>query len=180
MPDKARVAVFVSGRGTNMAALLYASRLPGCPYEIGLVASNDPEAEALTLAEAEGVASRVRFLGWRTDRAALLRTADAVLVPSRHEPFGNVVVNAWAHDVPVIASLSEGPQALIAPGDDGLLTPIGDSAALAQAITSLLADSMLSARLVMGGQQKVAAEFSEPAVRGQYIEVFNTLLAQRR
>ena len=49
MPDKARVAVFVSGRGTNMAALLYASRLPGCPYEIGLVASNDPEAEALTL-----------------------------------------------------------------------------------------------------------------------------------
>ena len=40
-----------------MAALLYASRLPGCPYEIGLVASNDPEAEALTLAEAEGVAT---------------------------------------------------------------------------------------------------------------------------
>ena len=40
-----------------MAALLYASRLPGGPYEIGLVASNDPEAEALTLAEAEGVAT---------------------------------------------------------------------------------------------------------------------------
>ena len=40
-----------------MAALLYASRLPGSAYEIVLVAANDPEAEALTLAEAEGVAT---------------------------------------------------------------------------------------------------------------------------
>ncbi len=57
MPDKAKVAVFVSGKGTNMAALLYASRLPGAAYDIVLVAANDPQAEGLTLAEAEGVAT---------------------------------------------------------------------------------------------------------------------------
>lgn len=57
MADKARVAVFVSGTGTNMAALLYASRLPDCPYEVVLVAANDPGAGALALAEAEGVAT---------------------------------------------------------------------------------------------------------------------------
>ncbi len=55
MPDKAQVAIFVSGAGTNMAALLYASRLPGCPYEICLVASNDPEAGGLALAQDERV-----------------------------------------------------------------------------------------------------------------------------
>lgn len=55
MPDKAKVAVLISGRGSNMAALLYASRLPACPYEIVLVASNDPEAAGLKLAQAEGV-----------------------------------------------------------------------------------------------------------------------------
>lgn len=55
-PNPARVAVFISGAGTNMAALLYASRLPDCPYRIVLVASNDPKAEGLALAEAEGVA----------------------------------------------------------------------------------------------------------------------------
>lgn len=55
MAETAKVAVFVSGKGTNMAALLYASRLPACPYEIVLVAANDPEAEALVLAAAEGV-----------------------------------------------------------------------------------------------------------------------------
>ncbi len=52
---RARVAVLISGRGSNMAALLYASRLPDCPYEIVIVASNDPEAAGLVLAKAEGI-----------------------------------------------------------------------------------------------------------------------------
>jgi formyltetrahydrofolate-dependent phosphoribosylglycinamide formyltransferase len=55
MSARAKVAVFLSGSGTNMAALLYASRLPDCPYEIVLVLSNNPEAGGLALAEAEGV-----------------------------------------------------------------------------------------------------------------------------
>lgn len=57
MAEKAKVAVFISGTGSNMAALLYASRLPGCPYEIVLVAGNDPDAPGLALAAAEGVAT---------------------------------------------------------------------------------------------------------------------------
>ncbi len=55
MPEKAKVAVLISGSGTNMAALLYASRAANCPYEIVLVGSNNPEAGGLQLAEAEGV-----------------------------------------------------------------------------------------------------------------------------
>ena len=54
---KARVAVLISGSGTNMAALLYASRQPDAPYEVVLVASNDPAAGGLKLAAAEGVAT---------------------------------------------------------------------------------------------------------------------------
>jgi formyltetrahydrofolate-dependent phosphoribosylglycinamide formyltransferase len=52
-----KVAVLISGSGTNMAALLYASRAADCPYEIVLVAANDPEAKGLRLAKAEGVAT---------------------------------------------------------------------------------------------------------------------------
>ena len=54
---KARVAVLISGSGTNMAALLYAAKHPDCPYEIVLVASNNTDAAGLTLAKAEGVAT---------------------------------------------------------------------------------------------------------------------------
>ena len=55
--SRAKVAVLISGGGTNMAALLYASRAEDCPYEIVLVASNNPDAGGLKLAEAEGVAT---------------------------------------------------------------------------------------------------------------------------
>ncbi|MBX9642706.1 MAG: phosphoribosylglycinamide formyltransferase [Novosphingobium sp.] len=57
MAERAKVAVLISGSGTNMAALLYASRASDCPYEVVLVASNNPEAGGLKLAEAEGVAT---------------------------------------------------------------------------------------------------------------------------
>lgn len=57
MADKAKIAVLISGAGTNMAALVYASRMPESPYEVVLVASNDPEATGLKLAEAEGIAT---------------------------------------------------------------------------------------------------------------------------
>lgn len=60
MPDKARVAALLSGNGTTMSALLYAAKLPGCPYEIVLVASNAPEAPGLRIAEAEGIATFAR------------------------------------------------------------------------------------------------------------------------
>lgn len=53
--NKAKIAVFISGTGTNMAALLYASRLPGSPYEIVLVASNIASAQGLALARIEGI-----------------------------------------------------------------------------------------------------------------------------
>ena len=51
----AKVAVLISGAGTNMAALLYAAKLAGCPYEIVLVASNNPDAEGLKIAATEGI-----------------------------------------------------------------------------------------------------------------------------
>lgn len=53
---KTRVGVLISGRGSNMAALIYAARAPDCPFEIVLVASNVPGAPGLQLARAEGVA----------------------------------------------------------------------------------------------------------------------------
>lgn len=61
MPEKAqakaKVACLLSGNGTTMSALLFHSRLPNCPYEIVLVASNVPDAPGLRIAEAEGIAT---------------------------------------------------------------------------------------------------------------------------
>ncbi len=55
MAERARVAILISGRGSNMAALIYAARADDCPYEIALVTGDRPDAPGLPLAEAEGV-----------------------------------------------------------------------------------------------------------------------------
>jgi phosphoribosylglycinamide formyltransferase-1 len=55
MAERARVAVLISGRGSNMAALIYAAKASDCPYEVVLVTGDRPDAPGLQLAEAEGV-----------------------------------------------------------------------------------------------------------------------------
>lgn len=56
-PERAKVACLLSGNGTTMSALLYHAKLPDCPYEIVLVASNVPDAPGLKIAQAEGIAT---------------------------------------------------------------------------------------------------------------------------
>lgn len=130
------------------------------------------EGKLKSLAEALGVADRVRFLGWRTDAPALYRAADVCVFPSRYEPLGNVVIQCWAHGLPVVAAESQGPKALIETGDDGLLVPVDDPAALAASVRRLLDDPMLKIRLAEGGLARVEGEFGEAAVVAQWRALF--------
>jgi len=74
---KARVAVLISGAGTNMAALLYAAKAETCPYELVLVASNAPDAPGLAIAEAEGIAT------WSLSHKGMTRDAFDALVDAQ-------------------------------------------------------------------------------------------------
>ncbi|HUJ99209.1 MAG TPA: glycosyltransferase, partial [Stellaceae bacterium] len=111
---------------------------------------------------------RVRFLGWRDDTAALMAAADVVVVPSRREPLGNVVIEAWAAGVAVAATASEGPGALITDDETGVLVPVDDARALAAAMRRLAQDKALAARLTAAGRAAYDAEFSETRVVALY------------
>jgi glycosyltransferase involved in cell wall biosynthesis len=144
--------------------------LPGAYLWIAGVGALEDQLK--TLAQSLGVLDRVRFLGWRADPSALYRAADVCLFPSRYEPLGNVVIQAWAHGLPVIAAASQGPGALIRDGDDGLLVPVDDHDALAEKTAALLADPMQRIRLIQNGHARVEAEFSQDAVVGQWRGLF--------
>ena len=65
------------------------------------IAGEGPLRERLEQRAAQcGITERIRFLGWRDDGPALMAAADALVCSSRHEPLGNVVIEAWAHDCP--------------------------------------------------------------------------------
>lgn len=140
------------------------------------IAGEGPDRAMLVqLAKDLGIANRVRFLGWRTDRSALYRAADICVFPSRTEPFGNVIVEAWAHGLPLITAASTGPAWLTRDGEDALVAPIDDAEGLAERMRAVLSSKELAEKLVRNGRKRIEQEFSEKAVVGQYITMFETV-----
>lgn len=144
------------------------------------LAGDGPEEKSLLdLAHELDVLARTRFLSWRADPAPLFAAADAVVVPSRREPLGNVVIEAWARAKPVVASLSEGPRQLIESGKNGLLVPVDDPKALAFALRHVLDESSLKRGLGEAGYETYRNRFTEEAVVRQYLDLFARLTAGR-
>ena len=133
--------------------------------------------ELETMAENLGVRPRVRFLGWREDTAALFAACDMFVCPSRHEPLGNVVVEAWAQEKPVVAADSLGPGTLIEDGQTGVLVPVDDPVMLARAIRYVLNDENLLPHISRQGRAAYEARFTESIVVGQYFQFFEKVLA---
>ena len=138
--------------------------LVGLPGVYSWIAGEGPlEADLKAQAERLGVADRVRFLGWRTDRASLLAACDAVAFPSRYEPFGNVTIEAWAAKKPLVVADAAGPKATVTNEVDALLVPKDDPAALREALRRVLEDAELAKKLVENGTRSYEANFTKPA-----------------
>jgi glycosyltransferase involved in cell wall biosynthesis len=130
-----------------------------------MLAGEGPERGALeSLAGELGIAARVHFLGWRRDVGALLAASEMLIVPSRIEPLGNVVLEGFSAARPVVATAADGPRELIEDGRTGLLVPIGDHRALAGAIAGLLADSARAAAIGAAGRAAFEAHHAEAPV----------------
>ncbi len=138
------------------------SRLPRAH---AVIAGEGPERARLTrLARRQGVADRLHLTGWRNDTGALLAAADVLVCPSRTEPLGNVVLEAWSARRPVVAASAEGPSELIDPGKTGLLVPPDDPARLADALATVLEDASQAAALAEAGRARYEACFAEAPV----------------
>jgi len=135
-----------------------------------LLAGDGPEAAALKeLAETCGLAGRIAFLGWQEQPQAVIRAADIFVCPSRHEPFGNVIAEAFATETPVIATASKGACELIAPDETGLLVPVDDVRALSDAIGQLAADKRAREQLAAAGYKLWQQRFTRRAVTANWL-----------
>ena len=134
-----------------------------------VVAGDGPERGTLAgLADRCGLGERLHLLGWREDTGGLLKTADVLVCASRVEPLGNVIIEGWAARRPVVAAAAEGPRELVHDGEDGLLVPIDDPKALAEAIRRVLEDRSRVEALATAGRVRYETEFSEPPVLARW------------
>lgn len=137
------------------------------------VAGDGPSrGEYERLAASLGLSGRVRFLGWRNDRRALLEACDIVVLPSRYEPFGTVIVEAWAMCRPLLATLADGARQYVTDGRTGLTCPIDDVPALATGLARLAMDRDLRARLAAGGHAAYLADFTREIVTDRLLSCY--------
>ncbi len=136
------------------------------------------QKELETLAAKLGIESRVRFLGWRTDRGALLKAADICAMPSNYEPFGTVILEAWSAKVPFVACESAGPAAHIVNEHNGMMVPINDAPALGAAIRRVLDDNALQEKMVANGYAEYIASFTKEAVTQRWLAHYQHLLSK--
>jgi glycosyltransferase involved in cell wall biosynthesis len=161
----------------NKAFDVLLSALAHVPRVSLTLAGEGPEARALrNHARQCGVEERVDFIGWQNDLPALFAQVDILICPSRHEPLGNVILDAWAHGVPVIAAASEGPRQLISDRQNGLLVPVDDALALAEAIRMLTRSDTLRASLGIAGRSAYETNFSENHAVDAYLGFFEKVL----
>ncbi len=174
-PDEATLLLALGRLHPNKGFDVLLHALVQVPGAVLWLAGTGPLATELpTLAARLGVAGRVRFLGWRRDVASLLAAADVLVCPSRHEPLGNVVIEAWAQQTPVVAAAAAGPAALVRDSESGLLVPIDDADDLAAAIARMIAAPDLAARLVAAGRSVFEATFAEAAVVPRYLSFLDS------
>jgi hypothetical protein len=137
------------------------------------LAGEGPERERYeALAENLGVGGRVRFLGWRTDRKSLLAACDVCALPSRYEPFGTVMAEAWSMRKPLVATRAAGARQYVTDGGSGLLCDIDDVAGLADALRRAVTDTALRARIVAGGWAVYEAEFERTRVVDTLLDTY--------
>lgn len=164
-PTSGRSYVFALGRlvpKKGFDLLLRAFRSVADQYpgvDLVIAGTGEAASDLRSLAVELGIGNRAHLVGRlsRTEVAGALAGSVMLVVPSRVEPFGIVILEGWRAHVPVVSTSRGGPREIIEDGVNGLLVDPLDVDALAETIAKLLGDPALRRRVSSAGRQRVEA-----------------------
>jgi glycosyltransferase involved in cell wall biosynthesis len=140
---------------------------------------NEKENLSRQVAEA-GLSQRVKLLGFRNDVRELYEAFDIFALSSHREGLPNVVLEAMATSVPVVATNINGVPKLVQDGQTGYLVPAADSAALGNALTKLITQPALGQTLGQNGRVFVETHYSFARRMQKLKTIYDQLLAKPR
>jgi glycosyltransferase involved in cell wall biosynthesis len=146
----------------------------GLKVLIGGVGAHQPEYESMLTDRDREV---VRFLGHVTDTGAYYAASDLFVLPSRHEPFGLVFVEAAQYGIPSVGTRTGGIPEAIDDQVTGLLAPPDDPASLRDAILALLRDDQRRLGMGMAAQARARSLFAEEAMVAAYARLYASVSA---
>lgn len=139
-------------------ARCWLDRLPDCDL---LLVGKGPDRPVLErLCAQHGISDRVRFAGWRPDVPEILAASELLVLPSLWEGMPNIVLEAMASRLPVLATDVEGVRELLGTGADAQTVRYGDTQTLADKMVTLMSDRDGAAELGTGNRLRVQREFT--------------------
>ena len=178
IPEDHRVLLTLGRLHPKKAQDVLIKALPLIPDATLLIAgTGELQADLERLAADLGVNERVFFLGLRKDIRNLFDLADVCVFPSRFEPLGNVVLEAWATGTPIVAAASQGPSWLISHNENGLLFEVDNAEECARNVNFLLENHEVAKTLIKNGRDELIRHFSMDVIIGQYKQLFERLVA---
>ena len=169
------------GQRKGSADLLQAlSRLQHLPGWTATLAGDGPIAETQQLVRQLGLDGRVRVPGWvgTAERTSLLQASDMLVLPSYAENLPMVILEAFAHGVPVISTPVGAIPEVVVPERNGLLIKPGDVTGLASAIERLLIDASLRQRMADAARRDHAEKYEMNNYLRRLLDLWRAALAE--
>lgn len=127
-----------------------------------------------------GLAGMTKWVGRQSNVADFMAACEITVVPSVEEPLGLVAIESLIAGTPVIASRTGGLTEIIKHNETGLLVPVGDEVAIAQAVIALAGDDKRRKTLGLQGREFVSRVFAPMHLIDQVESVYNRLLQRKR
>lgn len=177
IPKNSKVVLLLSRMHQKKGVDLLINAATQIDDTIFLLAGDGPEINKYKeQVKALNLQNKVRFLGWHSDRLGLLNIADVCVLPSRYEPFGIVITEAWFAGVPLVATKAAGARNYVTDNHDGLLVEIDDLEGLVQALRTALDDVSTRRRLSKNGRKTYQKYFSRDAVIDELINSYKKMI----
>ncbi len=159
-------------KGLNVLLDAWARRAQTKLARLTIAGDGDVRESLMRQAHDLGIADTVDFLGEVNNVPVLLRAADIYVQPSFQEGLPNSVLEAMAAGLPIIATRVSGNEDLVTDGDNGLLAPPGDAAAIATSLDRLLGDPAAARRMGLRSREIVTGTYGVPAVIAKLEEAY--------
>ena len=147
------------------------SELKAYSWHLTIVGDGPLRESLQLLAQQLGIEERISYVGWvhREKLPFLYQQADLFVLPSRHEGMSNVVLEAMASGLAVIATDIAGNQELVVPGETGFLVPSNSSLELRMALQNIMENQQQLKDIGLAARQRVEILFSWRSVAEQYV-----------
>ena len=175
--NKDRIILCMGRFHPNKAIDILIKAMPFLPqFRLFIVGEGELKSQYEILIKKFDLMSRVKILKWSDNISEFLNKCSILVCPSRHEPFGNIVIEGWAHKIPVVVSDVGGPGRIVKHKTTGIKFEKDNTFDLVSKIKNLNSDKKLKRKIVMNAYNVYKKNYSEEVIVSNYLSFFRRII----